>query len=119
MRRELLDRLEKLEQRQQNKYVPPPPIPLSMFLIAYFDGGWQPGESAADAYNRSLNCQWAAELVALTAEQVRERHNAALERIFRKRKIDPQALEPWPKVEKMLKRLYKSGLPVPAASWTG
>jgi hypothetical protein len=49
MRRELLDRLEKLEQRQQNKYVPPPPIPLSMFLIAYFDGGWQPGESAADA----------------------------------------------------------------------
>jgi hypothetical protein len=48
MRRELLDRLEKLEQRQQNKYVPPPPIPLSMFLIAYFDGGWQPGESAAD-----------------------------------------------------------------------
>ena len=57
-------------------------------------------------------------LFPLTPEQVRERHKAAIARTFKKRGIDPQTLQPWPKVERMFKKLAQAGMPVPAESWT-
>jgi hypothetical protein len=89
MNRQLLARLEALENRKQNVYVPPPPIPLAMYLVAFFAGKWQPHESPADAYHRGLGLERATQFHALTSEEVAERHRTAFARICRRRKIDP------------------------------
>jgi hypothetical protein len=58
----------------------------------------------------------AIEFHSLTDEQVAERHHRVLLRIFKRRGIDPVTLQPWDKVERMLKKLDRADI-VSAESW--
>jgi hypothetical protein len=113
---DVLRRIEKLEQRQSTAYKPAPPVPLSMYLVGYFSTTYDPTQSPFLNYATALGCQSALEFHSLTSEQIADRHRAAWERICRRRKIDPDTLQPWDKVERMLRKLDKAGI-VPAASW--
>jgi hypothetical protein len=88
-----------------------------MYLVAFFAGRWQPHESPVDAYCRGIGgCQNGAEFRSLSPDEVSERHAKAWERMCKRRGIDPVTLQPWDKVEKMLKKLDRAGI-VPAESW--
>jgi hypothetical protein len=65
---------------------------------------------------RGLGCASANEFYKLTTEEVNERNRAAFTRLCKRRKIDPDTLQPWDKVEKMLKKLDRADI-VPAESW--
>jgi hypothetical protein len=56
-----------------------------------------------------LGCQSALEFHSLTSEQVAERHDKAWARICKRRGIDSTTLQPWDKVDKMLKKLDRAG----------
>jgi hypothetical protein len=128
--RAILNRLAALEARKLNTYVPPPPIPLGLYLVGFFGGHYTPVQSPRENYALAIagrekgdgdDVLWRGSAIRrfdkMSPEQVAERHNEALQRIFRRRKIDPDAPGPCPKVDRMLKQLAKSGLPIPAASW--
>jgi len=128
MNRTVLKRIEALEARKLNTYVPPPPIPLGLYIVGFFGGYYTPVQSPRENYALAIAGRekgdgdddlWRASAIRrfdkLSAEQVAERHQNAWDRLFRKRKIDPVTLEPWGKVQKMLKQLDKAGI-MPEAS---
>ena len=113
-------RVAVLESRKCNTYVSPPPIPLSMYLVALFAGRWQPHESPATAYHRALGCENVADYHKLTAEDRHERHRNAMRKIFRRRGVDLDTASPGEidaVLMKLVKKLAKSGMPVPDSSW--
>jgi hypothetical protein len=88
-------RVAVLEGERRDAYVPPPPVPLSLYIVGYFGGRFDVNASPCENYYRALGCENANEFSKLDAEQVAERHRAAWERICRRRQIDPVTLEPW------------------------
>jgi hypothetical protein len=116
MNKDILRRLEKLESRQRSAYKPPSPVPLALYLIGYFSTTYDPTQSPFLNYATALGCQSGLEFHSLTSEQLTERHRAAWERICRRREIDPDTLQPWDKVERMLRKLDRARI-VPAKTW--
>jgi hypothetical protein len=127
--RTILKRLEALEQRKRDVYVPPPPIPLGLYIVGFFGGHYTPLQSPRENYALAIAGRekgdgdddfWRASAIRrfdkLSPAEVAERHRKAWERICRRRGIDPATLEPWTKAERMFKALDK-GTRVPAASW--
>jgi hypothetical protein len=115
----IIKRLEALEARRQDTYVAPKPPSLALYIVAYFGGKFDPVQSPFGNYAAALGCASAAAFHKLSADEIAERHAKAWQRICRRRGIDPQTLEPWPKAEKMLRQLSKAGLPIPAENWGG
>jgi hypothetical protein len=114
LNKRILERLEALEARRQNVYVPPKPPALSLYLVGFFGGKYDANASPFENCYRAIGCVNANQFYAL--EQVSERHRAAWTRICKRRGIDSVTLQPWDKVEKMLKKLDRAGI-VPAEGW--
>jgi hypothetical protein len=116
MNKSILARIEALEGLQRTAYKPPPPVPLSLYIVALFAGKWQPHESPADAYHRALGCENVADFHKLTPEELHGRHRAAFACICRRRGIDSATLEPREKFLALMKKLHRAKI-APAASW--
>ena len=71
--------------------------------MGFFGGKYDPVQSPFANYAAALGCTNALEFHSLTSEQLAERHGKAWERLLRRRKLEP-----------MLRKLAKSGIPVPA-----
>jgi hypothetical protein len=120
MNKAILKRIEALEARKQAEPKPASPIPLAVYLVALFAGRWQPNESPADAYYRGLGLERANQFHALSPDQASERHRNAMRRIFKRRGIDLDTAsrdEIDAVLMKLVKKLAKSGMPVPDSSW--
>jgi hypothetical protein len=115
-----LERLEALENPKQNVYAPPKPPALSLYLVGFFGGKSDANASPFENYYHALGCENANEFSKLDAEQVAERHRNAMGRIFKRRGIDLDTASPG-EIDavfmKLVKKLAKSGMPVPEASW--
>jgi hypothetical protein len=109
-------RIEKIESRQRGAYKPPPPVPLSLYIVGYFGGRFDANASPCENYYRALGCESANDYHALAPEERAERHRAAWERLCRRRQIDPETLQPWERFGRLLRKLDKAKI-VPAASW--
>jgi hypothetical protein len=116
MRRDIIARVTALEARRDNTYVPPPPVPLALYIVGYFGGKYSATASPFENYYHALGCERAGEFYKLSAEQVTERHEKVLTRILKRRGIDRAILEPWDNVERMLRKLVKAAI-APPDSW--
>ena len=118
MNKGLVARLEKLEARKKDVYVPPPVAPFKRVLGGLFRRPVPSAPVACYELRPRLGLRVRDRLPQLDARATgRPPHAKAVERICRRRRIDPISLEPRDKFERMLKQISKSGLPIPAESW--
>jgi hypothetical protein len=72
-----------------------PHVPLALYLVGFFSPTYDPAQSPFVNYHRALEYERLKSsqyLDLLASAELQERHDPALAKIFRKRRIDPNTL---------------------------